>query len=101
MAKEITDYRVYTGKIGILKEIINNIDKKLIHCGNVPFTECDVSSNDAILKGLCDLEILEVYGKREQWRLVDSNTLQRVFVNEYRFCSNVSLFHRIKLRKVL
>lgn len=100
MAK-IIDYRVYTGKIDILKEIINNLDKKLTHCCNVPFTEYDVSSSDAILKGLCDLKILEVYGKREQWKLVDSNTLKRVFVNEYRFCSNVSFFHRIKLRKVL
>lgn len=101
MTKKIIDYRVYTGKIDILNEIINNIDKRLTHWGNAPFTECDVISNDAILKALCDLEILEVYGKREQWRLVDSNTLKRVFVNEYRFCSNVSYFHRIKLRKVL
>ena len=101
MAKElIIDYRVYRGNIGILKETVNNLLERQIRCGNVPFTACDVSANGSTLMALCDLGLIEVCGKREQWRLVDPDTQKRIFVNEYKFCSSVAYFKE-KIKKSL
>lgn len=101
MAKEIIiDYRVYRGNIGILKETINKLLERQVLCGNMPFTACDVSSSGSTLMALCDLGLIEVCGKREQWRLVDPDTQKRIFVNEYRFCSEVICFKE-KVKKSL
>lgn len=102
MTKEIViNYRVYTGNIGILKEALNNLEKRQTIFFNLPFTACDVSVSGATLMALCDLGLLEVCGKREQWRLVDPDTQKRIFVNEYRFCSDVGDFKELVKKSLM
>lgn len=96
MAKElIINYRVYRGNVNVLKETLNNLHKRQITCGNLPFTACEVSANGSTLMALCSLGLIEVCGKREQWRLIDPDTKKRIFVNEYKFCSSVAYFKEI------
>lgn len=93
MSKEIyINYHRYTGNIGILKETVNSLLKRQIRYGNIPFTACEIPASGSTLMALCDLGLIEVCGKREQWRLINPDTQKRIFVNEYRFCSNVADF---------
>lgn len=102
MAKEIViNYRVYTGNIGILKETVNNLLKRQITFGNIPFIACEVSASGSTLMALCDLGLLEVCGKREQWRLVDPDTQKRIFVNEYKFCADVGYFKEMVKKSLM